>query len=68
MIARNYTSDGFGAANVRTNDDTTKAGLPCDEDTWAREEYTENPVPAVHNAVAYSRLSDSGEDAKVKGT
>ena len=45
-------SDGFGSANVRTNDGTIKAGLPGDEDTWAREECAENSVPTVHKAEA----------------
>ena len=35
VIAQDDMSNGFGSANVRTNDGTTKAGLPCDEDTWA---------------------------------
>ena len=52
MIAQDEMSDGFGSANVRTNDGTTKVGLPCDEDTWAREECAENSVLTVHKAEA----------------
>ena len=57
MIAQDEMSDGFGSANVRTNDGTTKAGLPCDEDTWAREECAENSVPTVHKAEAWDLTS-----------
>ena len=52
VIARGDMSDGFGSANVRTNDGTTKAGLPCDEDAWVTEECVENSVPMVHKTDA----------------
>ena len=57
VIAQDDMSDGFGSANVRTNDGTIKAGLPCDEDTWAREECAENSVPTVHKAEAWDLTS-----------
>ena len=41
----------------RTNDGTTRAGLPWEEDTWAKEECVENPVPAVHKAEAWELKS-----------
>ena len=54
------TSDGFGGAKVRTNDGTTRAGLPWEEDTWAKEECVENPVQAVHKAEAWELKSWPG--------
>ena len=60
MIAQDVTSNGFGVAKVRTNDGTTRAGLPWEEDTWAKEECVENPVPAVHKAEAWELKSWSG--------
>ena len=54
------TSNGFGVAKVRTNDGTTRAGLPWEEDIWAKEECVENPVPAVHKAEAWELKSWSG--------
>ena len=56
-------SDGFGSANVRTNDGTTKADLPCDEDTWAREECVENSVPMVHETEDWDLKSWPGTQA-----
>ena len=44
----------------QTNDGTTRAGLPWEEDTWAKEECVENPVPAVHKAEAWELKSWSG--------
>ena len=34
------------------NDGTTKTSLPCDEYTWATEEFVGNPDPAVHKGEA----------------
>ena len=63
VIAWGDISDGFGSANVRTNDGTTKAGLPCDEDTWTREECAENLVPTVHKTEAWDLKSWPGTQA-----
>ena len=60
VIAQDDMSNGFGSANVRTNDGTTKAGLPCDEDTWATEECGENSVPMVHKTDAWDLKSWPG--------
>ena len=60
VIAQEDMSNGFGGANVWTNDGTTKAGLPGDEDTWGKEECVENPVPAVHKAKAWELKSWPG--------
>ena len=60
VIAQDDTSDGFGVSKVLTNDGTTGAGLPWEEDTWAKEECVENPVPAVHKAEAWELKSWSG--------
>ena len=53
VIVQDDTSD---RTNVRANDNTTKVGLRCDEDTWAREEFSENPVAAVHKAKAWELI------------
>ena len=63
VIAQDDMSNGFGSANVRTNDGTTKAGLPCDEDTWATEECVENSVPTVHKTEAWDLKSWPGTQA-----
>ena len=54
-----------GGANLRTNDSTTKAGLPCDRDTWAKEECIKNPFPAVHRAEAGNAPSMANEELSV---
>lgn len=36
----------------KQNDGTTKTSLPCDEYTWATEEFVGNPDPAVHKGEA----------------
>ena len=52
--------NGFGGAKVRITDGTTRAGLPWEEDTWAKEECVEKPVPAVHKAEAWELKSWPG--------